>query len=30
MLDDELIVEEHISYVSLEKEHWKITLDWTE
>jgi hypothetical protein len=26
MLDDELIVEEHITYVSLEKEHCKITL----
>ena len=25
MLDDELIVEEHISYVYIEKEHCKVT-----
>jgi hypothetical protein len=30
MLDDELIVEEHISYVYIEKEHCKVTLYWTE
>jgi hypothetical protein len=30
MLDYELIVEEHISYVYIEKEHCKVTLYWTE
>ena len=30
MLDDELIVEEHISCVYIEKEHCKVTLYWTE
>ena len=30
MLNNELIVEEHISYVCIEKEHFKVTLYQTE